>query len=218
MSLLIKCKCGDIMISLPSKDGDISGSLSSLFYMLDEEYKDYVNIISSSEYWGDPFTLINYTRNGTKTYDDNCATGDEPNSSYTIYLKKQKLFITDFSLKSRTNLSYNYPKSVTFEASNDDSNWDELYSFHNKEYLVGLSKAKTFHLKKRGVFRSFRIRQTDNTSSNSNHFVLHKIELFGKMCSLNEDCSYPYHLLNKSCRQHYKGNNLFTASILLFLS
>ena len=135
------------MISFPSKDGDISGSLSSLFYLLDSQYKNYVDITESSYCWGDPFTLIDYSINGNLLL-DNCATDDKPNSSYTIYLKKQKMFITDFSLKSRTNTSYNYPKSITFEASNDNKDWKELYSFRDKDYLVGLFKSKTFHLKK----------------------------------------------------------------------
>ena len=199
------------MFSIPSFDGDLTGVLQDLFVSTDDHYKEYVDIISSDPYWGEPTTLIDFNKNGNE---DNCATKNVENSSYIIHLKKQKLYITDFSLKSRTSLDQNYPKSIAFESSNNGESWTELFSIKEMNYLNGLSKKKTFHLNKNGVFKYFRVKQFGNNTGGNHCFVLNKIELFGKLCSLDDNCNNP--LVQKNiCIQRNRFNFLSFIVILL---
>ena len=116
------------------------------------------------------------------------ATANTKNSWYCIDMKKYKVGLTAYTLKSRPS-DRNDPIEWIVEGSNDNSTWKELDN-RKSDVLRPSNAVHTFELKKTlyiTPYKYIRFRQPGHNSGGSDFFNLTNIELFGRLYEPNEE-------------------------------
>ena len=107
----------------------------------------------------------------------------EENSSVTITLLRERLMISSYSLRSRTDRDHNNPYEWVLEGSNDRVNWETLHHKPHGNEFMGRSKQGNWPCTSSIPLKYFKLTQLHENyhklDSEKYMFSLSKIELFG---------------------------------------
>ena len=145
--------------------------------------------------YGEPSTVINYSI--TCTY-IKCQWASPENfeNTYIVFSFKCPIYLTHYTLKTRTDNQYNLPVSWTVECSNDGQSW---FLVDTKEGRDELTKKSAYHTYKcdRSIMFAKKIRIWCKKTTGYRYFHLSKAEFFGKMNI-------------STCRAPFNENQIFT--------
>ena len=111
------------------------------------------------------------------------------NSWYCIDMKKYKVGLTAYTLKSRQGDSNNDPIKWIVEGSDDNSTWKELDN-RKSDVLRRSNAVHTFELEKTEeivAYKYIRFRQPGHNCGDNDYFNLANIELFGRLYEPTEE-------------------------------
>ena len=176
--------------------GVLNGIFTFLYYNLDEiEYNKRINVESSSQYkegGGPPSILINPEVTGN-TLNDNWHSENVLNSNVTFSLKRFKIKLTSYTLKSRNDISTIFPAEWVLDGRDSDKNneWFTIDSPGYRTDICSQGAQKNFKVNCNEAFNQFRITQKQNYDYNGfKHFVLNKVEFFGDLIDLTSKYSH----------------------------
>ena len=173
------------------KDDIFDGFFSSLwnYYPSIEVYKYFLNVIPSSTYSsrGDAYeALIPKER---KAKEDVWLSESYINSSYTFSFYDHKFAISSYSMRSRSDISYNIPYEWILEASNDNITWDFIHHKPRDTQMIGPNKEGNWEFNQTNFYRTYKLTQI---GENYHHFTNEKyifsietLEIFGVLMKLN---------------------------------
>ena len=175
----------------PASDASLEGIFYFTYLATQKNQSTIVEIVPSTSFWGNPYSIVTYEFTGN--YHDDCfATLDNPNSNLIFHLLHHKVRLTHYSIRTRPGFEYHYTKNWNFEGSNDGKSWVVLDTQEESNELMGINITKVFKIKKIGLFQYFRFIQTGLNSNQNNYLVMNNLELFGKLCPVNDHfCSLP---------------------------
>ena len=141
-----------------------------------------VKIKANSTNFGNPNNLLNPNVNGSLK-EDNWQSLNIENSSLTITFLKERLKISSYSLKSRTDKTDNTPYEWVLEGSNDLINWETIHHKPHGEELIHANNTGNWKCSSSVPFRHFKLIQLNENEHfneiNKYKLSLNKIELFG---------------------------------------
>ena len=169
----------------PNSDEDIDGVIHYIRKRHINELPRFIHATCSSTFvetykWGDALALINYDLSDTEPY-NSWASDSVPKSNFTIYFYQNQLFITHYTVRSRTVNNKDMPRGWTVEGSNDNKTWSFVDEKSDINSLLTPKAIKTFEVDRPGTYRYFRFTQTQLNSLSRNFFSLSKVDFFGKM-------------------------------------
>jgi hypothetical protein len=166
-----------------SEGGAFSGILSDLTKKCGGNVHEngIVNITSSGDNRNNCWQIANHG------WTDCWISQNDANSWVCFEFKNSQISLTSYTLRSHTG-TVNYLVHWVIDASNDERSWVEIDRRDTQE-LVGNNLVKNFRCsgaQTSEFFRFIRIRQTRETSSNSNCLVLCNVEFFGASISVTQ--------------------------------
>ena len=117
------------------------------------------------------------------------ATANTKNSWYCIDMRKYKVGLTAYTLKSRQGDSNNDPIKWIVEGSDDNSTWKEIDN-RTSDVLRRSNAVHTFELEKTEdivAYKYIRFRQPGHNCGDNDYFNLANIELFGRLYEPKEE-------------------------------
>jgi hypothetical protein len=172
--------------------GLLNGIINFLFYKYGSGsvFSEGSSRLVDGSNWGDGSLLANPSITGTTHQDDFCST-NIASSSFTAHLVGHLVQLASYSLMAGTSYDSSHPRSWVVDGSMDSVSWSQLHRVENNDSLVGKGNLSHFECDRADIFRHFRFTQTALDSFPRNNFVLHKVELFGKLFDSNFVCSRP---------------------------
>ena len=146
-----------------------SSGLQNFFYLTGTKLHD--------ERRGQPSILIDPSNIGNDNR-NNWHSAPEPEAHFYIKFKKFPFLLTEYSIKTRNDFANHFPREYRVEGSNDNKTWTLLHYFNSTELsLLAINKTYLAYDTKRSfsIFKFTQIR----TNTESNYFVLYRIEFFG---------------------------------------
>ena len=162
-----------------------------LFYSYYKKYSTsfinkFVKIEASSTNptLGQPRVLIDPSIDSSNRT-DNWQSSSTKNSSITLTLLKERLLISSYSLRARTDSNANMPLEFVLEGSNNQVSWETIHHKENGTELVTAGSKKNFKCSSSIPFSCFKLTMLNENyhkvDSEKYLFTLSKIELFGKV-------------------------------------
>ena len=143
-----------------------------------------VKIKANSTHFGKPINLLDPNVNSSQR-EDNWQSRSIENSSLTITLLRERLKISSYSLKSRTDWTHNTPYEWILEGSNDLMNWETIHHKPHGDELIYANTTGHWECSSSIPFRFFKLTQlNENKKSDEIYkymFTLNKIEFFGTL-------------------------------------
>ena len=182
---------------------------NSVFFRPIGKLTGYINTLQDSELF-DRNIAINYS-SIYESYNPKSAFNHSTNAisvlkngawlSFT--LKDKYFYITHYEIQQRDYTLNDVLKNWTFEGSNDMTSWHLLDRkiINSDDPFYALEASKVF-VSKRGVFNSFRIKQSVGL------LVINKIEIYGFLCDTKEYCQLNY-MFRRSCMM--RKQSIFTS-------
>ena len=155
-----------------------------------------VKIKASSTNFGNPINLL-------KPNSGNWQSKNIENSSLTITLLRERLMISSYSLKSRTDWSYNTPYEWVLEGSNDLINWETIHHKPRGDDLINIGSTGNWKCSSSVPFRHFKLMHlNENLKSDDTckyMLTLNKVELFGTIFPNNLITCFQRKMNNINC-------------------
>ena len=188
----------------PINDNDINGIIHWIRERHYHEFYRFADATSSSvekksHQWSNAKCLLNYDVTAKETWNNWCSK-NEPNSNCTISFYQHRLYITHYSIQSRTTSAADMPKSWTVTGSNDNVTWHFIDN-QNSPSLLQSAVTHNFAVEYPGSYKYFRFTQTSNNSNNRYFFCLSKIDFFGTASPNFVTCQH--HNYNILCNLFY---------------
>jgi len=140
--------------------------------------------------WGDASKVINYSITGNHPLSQWVSPPD-PSKSYIVFNFKCPIYLTHYTLRTRTDISENFPVSWIVECSYDGKNWFLVDTKVDRKELLDVYANWTYKCDRAFMYaKKIRIWCKKTTSSDLNHFHLSRVEFFGKMDI--EECKPPF--------------------------
>ena len=196
----------------PSTDNDLNGTISYLYRTFPETFWSLVSIDGSKvnkDGWSEKHVLIDPSITGNNMADAWCSE-NFPYSNISLHFSKHHISITNYTLKTRTIEPSDFPTAWILYGSLDNETWIMVDERTNIEDLNQLNLARTYSVKKEGIYNHFRFIQTNN-SFGRHVFGLSKVEFFGKIID-----NYKVHII--SCKRNL-GNTIsvFYLYVVLYI-
>lgn len=170
---------------VPSSDS-LNGIINYLYPIYKSYYHNVISISASSTATGwNVNSLIDPSMSGT-SQNHNWASNKASKSNVTVYFHKHLIMITNYSIRTQSNHTYDHPKSWQLDGSFDGKNWQFIDSQTNVDcFKSAPNQTKTFAVKNSGMYLYFRFTQTDINWSYLHYFDLGKLEFFGEIVKMS---------------------------------
>ena len=189
------------------------GALATLArYFPTTSFDKLINVTPSSTLSGrgDAFLVFD-PRHDFKDY---CwISENKENSSITIQFMRDKLSLSSYSVKMRTDFSYNYPLEWNLEGSNNGNEWELVHHKERNKDLSSPDKVGTFICNNSKLFSFFKLTQIGandyKREEEMYHFALKKVEFYGK---------FEFPLASFTCYYMKSTSSRCVAMLILLLS
>ena len=162
--------------------------------------------------WGDASTVINYSITCIDTSCQWVSTNDQ-SKSFILFTFECPIFLTHYTLKTRTLGNENFPISWTVECSYDGVNWLTADTKTNREELIGNGAYHTFKCDKAFMYaKKIRIWCKGTTTPSIYYFHLSRVEFFGKMDI--DQCKVPFSANNRHICRYINTQNLDQKNVM----
>ena len=174
------------------------------------EYIQADGITSTSDNWGPPTTIINYSITGTETQDQ-WVTPDDEELSFVLFSLTYPIYITHYTLKTRSQelITENLAKGWDVFCSYDNETFAKIDSQTNQD--LEEKRFQTYECDTPMVCKYIKIKLTQN-SDGKWHFHLSRVEFFGNIILINKNYLCPR---VTCCYNPIKMNNLVHIAIFL---
>ena len=162
-----------------------------------EEFRKFVKVDGPfvSER-GKPIDMINHSITSTDPLYNWISTTGE-NTSFIVTFLKNRIKMSGYSFKSRTDLYGNYPAEWIVEGSNNKKNWEFIHHHERSNEIASKGAEGTWNCTSSFFYKSIKVTQLGSnaaTVDNKYYFSMYRIEFFGKISS--SICSMAH---NKKC-------------------
>ena len=162
--------------------------------------------------WADASSVIDYSITCTV---ESCNWVSSNEQSYIVFTFECPIYLTHYTLRTRTDYNESFPVSWTVECSyDDDSKWFTVDTKTNREELKGQGAYHTFQCDKTFMYaKKIRIWCKGTTNTNYYAFHLSRVEFFGKMDV--GQCKLPFSV-NRRCTCK-RNNNRYSLLLLAMI-
>ena len=176
---------------------------------------NYINVEGESySGWGPPDTVINYSISSNSP-NDQWVSPREQQYSFIVFHFKYPLFLTHYTIKTRTDKSETFPRYWVVDAYNDSTTSVRIDTIENDNHLTSRGAYHTYKTKQNILLSTLKITLTRATLESRFHFHISRVEFYGKTSfPLNSGlCKYVHYLkiTNK------ESNTNLISSIYLFI-
>ena len=178
-------------------EGDFNGITRHLKQAEIYEKKTYLATSSSSHLedsnnWGYSDVILN----NELSYPNEFVSDPEKYSNVSVYFLRNRVRVSSYSISSRSFGGIDKLKSWNLYGSNNNVTWSFIDEQGPTEDLVPDGSYATYNVKKQGVYRYFRLTQTDMSSSNRWYLIVSRLEFFGQI--------YPLTICSCVCQLHLR--------------
>ena len=165
--------------------------------------------------WADASSVINYSITCTNV---SCqwVTPSDQSKSYIVFTFECPIYLTHYTLRTRTDAPGNTPVTWTVECSHDDdSTWFVVDTKENREELKEQGAYHTFKCDEAFMYaKKIRIWCKGTTTPSGYHFHLSRAEFFGKMDV--SQCKLPFSVNRRcTCKRRYFSPPLLSLVLLM---
>ena len=166
--------------------------------------------------WAPASSVLNYSIECTDAFCQWVSPSYIDNrKSFIIFTFECPIFLTHYTMRTRTDFYVNMPTSWKVECSIDKSVWHLIDTKTSRTELTTQGSNYTYECDKKYMYaRYIRIWLTKSTSEKF-YFHLSRAEFFGKLDTGN--CSFPFKILNRfSCKSFTLYHHHLLVYILTF--
>ena len=183
------------------------GFFTSLFRKYGEErFQNFVQISGTQllrQAYSEPIQLFNPNPSATTIW----HTISTANATLNFEFKRSSFILTKYSIRSRVDDYYYFPRNMVLEGSNDDRNWILLHHYQGTELDNGKNATFSTIESTQQSFKKIRLIQISTENINYNYFVLNRLDFFG-------------HYIKKcvgtcQCRMNSKLSNFISFMVML---
>ena len=177
-------------MNYPPTESKHQGVIHYLYNKYNKIYDQIIETNQSSihDVWSGSWVLVNISASGNSR-SDNFASIDAPKSNFSIVLKSHFLYISHYTLQTRTDTNNNqhFPTGWIFEGSSDGIHWNNIDEVEHTSVFQNFSQSEIFECQQKGLYSHFKFTQTLENNHGYNYFVLHKVEFFGILYDIHRN-------------------------------
>ena len=131
--------------------------------------------------FGPPSTTIDYSITGTDR-SDQWVSPQPIESANIVYTFKYPLFLTHYTMKTRTDVDGSFQTDWLVECSNDKKKWTRIDTKNNINDFAKVGDYFTYQCDKPSIYAKYvRFNLTSVTYRGCYHFHISRMEFFGRM-------------------------------------
>ena len=166
--------------------------------------------------WADASTILDYSITCTEASCQWVSTND-PTKSFVVFTFECPIYLTHYTLRTRSSGNENFPVSWTVECSRDGEDWHLVDTKNDVNDLKqGSGAYHTYKCDEAFMYaKKVRIWCKKTTSENS-YFHLSRVEFFGKMSF--DQCQVPFSIIKRyTCKRKMIESFSLIQSLALIL-